>query len=201
MFTPIATPVAPYNWPMFTDPAWNNKTSDFYVFEVLNVPETYPNYIQSVYMLSAVNFDITFNPPPRDDETGDQVVITSVQLVSGPTGETKWEYTQKDDFTVNVQGMTDQLSGERFDFLMRDLSIKSLPPFNEEDWIAVVEWKVPPRPWDRLNTYTFLITYDVESILAPLEDEEQTVTVLQYAYWNWEPSLAALEALVEQGEL
>lgn len=199
MFLPKATAVAPYNWPMFTDPAWAAKTSDFYVITAAPNPTTYPQYIPSVYMLSTVQYDLTFEaPPPMEDGTA--YTIKSVTLSSAPTGESGITTTQKDGVTVTVQGMIQSADGERFDFKMRNNSVVSLPPFNDQDWIAVVKWQTPPQPWNRLNQFQFTIVYDVAGPV-PLTNQVIVEPVLQYAYWNWQPSLSALKTLVSQGEV
>jgi hypothetical protein len=192
---PTATAVSPFNWPMFTDPSFSASTSDFYEDAVAD-PSTYYNYIPSLYISSSVNFKIDF--VGTSDAEGDTVDIKSVELISFPSAESQLTRTIVSK-TVFIQGIVASLPGEQYKFLMRNGSLKILPPNTSEDWLSVVQWSQPPRPWERLNTYTFNITYDLNSFYSPLTNQQITVPVYQYAYWHWSPALSAFSNLVQQG--
>jgi hypothetical protein len=85
---------------------------------------------------------------------------------------------------------------EIFQFVMQDGSVRNLPINNKEDWAAVVRWAPPPSK-EKLLSYTFtVVTSSIE--FGPTTS---VITIPQYVYWAWQPSLATFKNFVSIGEL
>lgn len=188
-----AMPVAPYDWPMNTDPDFLNKTSDFYSFEALDDPEgLLLTHIPSLYGLSMVNYDVTVIGV---DET---VTVLNVELIEPPEFEENFIYDQVDDTTFNVLGMVRGFSGEIFRFKLQDNSFVNLnEPMPPDDWVSIIRWSRPPLPWFRINTFKTNVTYEIdeENIIETFTEE---FNIIQYVYWNWEPSLDSFTNLIQE---
>lgn len=193
MFKAIATPVSPFDWPVNTDPQFENKTSDAYTDEVNPT-----SIIQSLWSSQPCTFDIQIVGNPVAES--DTITVTSAVLTTPPTGEPDLTYSVQNATTTRVTGTTAQQPGEYYEFKMRDKTVIQLPPDNDQDWLAVTKWNTPPRPWYRIATYTFTVTYTGTVETLPVSGTD-TFEVTQYIYWHWEPSLAKLKQLAAEGEL
>lgn len=191
LYSVSATPNTPYEWPMMSYPGFVGKTGDYYTMVALASPEILAVTLPSVWSSSTVDFDITVQP-------GVDITITNVTC-TGPTSELL-TITKIGATTFHVSGTISSMTGEYYEFLMRDKTYALLPPVNTEDWVALIKWNPPGQPWERSFTYTFDITYDSLGD-PPITGQTDSVTVTQYSYWSWEQSLASLQTLASQGEL
>lgn len=192
MIKVVATPIPPFDWPMNTDPTFEDKTSDAYV-DVISPT----NIIPSLWSSSACAFNMVFS---GNAVTPDTVTVSNVVLVTAPTNQPLLTLTKINSTTFRVQGTTSSLPGEYYEFKLRDNTIVQLPPINTADWIAIIKWNPPPRPWEQVLTYTFNVTYSGTIGGAPVTNVTVPFSVTQYSYWAWENGLANLTNLVAIGE-
>lgn len=200
MFIATATVNSPYAWPMDGDPTFLAKTSDYYTYTALIDPVLVKKTIPSTISTSQVDFNITITGDALDPLG--EYVVNGATLISLPAAETALTFTVVDDTTIRVQGTVSGMPGEYYRFLMRDRTLAELSPVNTEDWVTIVKWNPPPKPWEKSGVFTFEINYDFTdaNTMIPVVDQTATFEVTQYSYWNYVPGLAAFRQLVTQGE-
>lgn len=192
----IGTPIAPFQWPMNVYPNFSNNTGDFYVNEALSDPDIVAVTLPSLYSSGDVDFNISFEGVEQD------TTVSNVTLITPPSSEPGLTLSRVNATTYRVIGSVSPAVGEYFNFLMRDKTYKALPVDTSEDWIAVVKWNPASQPWESLKTYTFSVqyTYTSQDLMMSVNATE-SITINQYAYWFWEPSLQSLQQLVQEGEI
>ena len=192
----VGTPIAPFQWPMDAYPNFSNNTGDFYVNEALSDPDIVAVTLPSLYSSGQVDFNITFQGTEPD------TTVSEITLITPPSSEPGLTLSRVNATTYRVTGSVSPAVGEYFNFLMRDKTYKALPVDTSEDWVAVVKWNPATQPWESLKTYQFSVRYTYVSA-DPLMGGETTesITINQYAYWFWEPSLQSLQQLVQEGEI
>lgn len=192
----VGIPIAPFEWPMDSYPNFSSDSGDFYVTVALSDPDIAAVTLPSVWSSGEVNFNITFEGTEQD------TVVSNVTLVTAPFSETGITLSRVNSTTYRVSGTISPAVGEYFEFLMRDKTYKVLPVNTNEDWVAVVKWNPASQPWESLKTYTFSVKYTYVSGDTNMGgDTTELITVNQYAYWFWEPSLQSLQRLVSEGDL
>lgn len=122
-----------------------------------------------------------------DDEVPVSVDITSVTMTC-PSGI---KYTNSGG-NVNISGSITGIFNEKWDFVMKDGSVKRLPINNSEDWIAVVKW-YPSSTNEALLSYNFSVKLE--------DDTTVNMSIPQYIYWRWQPSLNKLKEFVSKGKV
>lgn len=192
MIKVVATPIPPFDWPMNTDPTFEDKTSDVYVDELAPT-----NIIPSLWSSSPCAFNMVFS---GNVVTPDDITVSNVELVSGPEDQPFLTLTKTNSTTYKVEGTTNSLPGEYYDFKLRDNTVIQLPPVNTADWSVVTKWNPPPRPWEHVLTYEFNVTYSGVVDGIPIASQTTLFSVIQYSYWKWEIGLATLKNLVSIGE-
>lgn len=140
----------------------------------------------SVYEYTNIGINLSFSYQ-TDDDSPISISIESIS-VSAPDGIV----ITNSGSNVSLNGSLDGIFNEKWDFVMRDKSIRRLPINNTEDWIAVVKWH-PATFNEKLLNYTFNVKL--------VTNETITMTIPQYAYWKWSTSLAKLKDFVKQGEI
>ena len=99
----------------------------------------------------------------------------------------------------NVATITGKITGifdEQWEFVMKDGSVKILPINNNEDWDAVVRWR-PASTVERQISYTFVVSHK-DSLN---NTTSTTISIPQYVYWHWAPSLSSLKDFVKRGSI
>lgn len=163
-------------------------------------------------------FNVTFGvQDPGEGGTPNNIVSVAVTLpvnttdsIYTPEGEISYETSEfsspitynigsivNNTITVAFSGKYSGIFNEIFQFVMRDGSVRNLPINNREDWVAVTKW-APPSSKEKLISYAFeVVTED------PISEIQSTfsVSIPQYVYWGWQPSLAAFSKFVAEGEL
>lgn len=139
-------------------------------------------------MLENIDFGINLSfLYMTNDEVPQQVSISSISMI-GPTGT----YYTNSGSNVSITGNLSGFFDEKWDFVMRDRSIKRLPINNTEDWIAVSRWH-PASMNQLILNYNFSINLVTNSVVS--------MNIPQYIYWKWQPSLTKLKQYVAQGEI
>lgn len=191
----LATPVPPYTWPMDTYPGFAGQTNDFYTNSAIADPVILAVTIPSVWSSSGVNFNLEFVG------TAETTEIISVTLTTPSPNQPGLVFTQSSPTLYNVSGSVSSASGEFYRFLLRNNTYANLPPLNDEDWLAVIQWNPASQPWEKESNYTFEVEYEyLDEAQTPVLATE-SITISQYQYWSWEPSLLGLQTLAAQGEL
>jgi hypothetical protein len=195
LFSATGTPISPFNWPRNTDPSFVNKTSDIYETDIVSDPILVLSHIPSLYATTQVNFNISISGT-------EEVTVTGAQLISPFPAESNFQFTTVNSSTVRIQGIVDSFIGEFFRLKLTDNSFVTIDTIADEpaEPNTVVEWNRPNLPWSRSINYRFNVSYNqlVEGVLITGQQSQFTVT--QYIYWNFDPSLAALNDLVERSQ-
>jgi hypothetical protein len=167
-------------------------------------PEAGPGAdIESIFANSDINFDINFTFEETVGEGEESVVVTApvidVELIGTlPFAGASLEEVSED--TIKITGRsTGVFTDEIFRFLFNDKSEKNLLPDNDEPWLTIVKWDKPSQS-EKLLNYTFKVTYDEGGdIENPIPAGDVEITLTQYAYWNFNPSLDVFGQLVSEG--
>lgn len=158
--------------------------------------------IESIYANSAINFNIVFNYKETVGEGDESIVVTAPVVKVELIGNLPFEggvITVVSNDTVNISGRsTGIFTDEVFRFLFNDKSEKNLLPDNTEPWLSIIKWDKPSQI-EKLLSYKFNIEYDEGGdALNPISAGEEEVTLTQFAYWDFVPSLAVFVQLVEE---
>jgi hypothetical protein len=158
--------------------------------------------IESIYANSNINFDITFTYEETVGEGEESTVITApvvnVELIDNlPFDGSMFTVVSND--TINISGRsTGIFTDEVFRFLFNDKSEQNLLPDNTEPWVSIIKWSKPSQI-EKLLSYKFNVEYgDGGDALNPISAGETEVTLTQFAYWDFEPSLAVFVQLVKE---
>lgn len=136
------------------------------------------------YLKFGINLSFSYQ---TDDESPVPVAIESIAS-SVPNGI----IATNSGSNVSLNGSLDGIFNEKWDFVMRDKSIRRLPINNTEDWIAVVKWH-PATFNEQLLNYTFNVKLETNDTVV--------LSIPQYVYWKWSTSLAKLKDFVKEGEI
>jgi len=203
----MVNPVPPFNWPSISG---DNYPPD--EFDMEGNPIFGAN-IPSVYDGQPCEFDIELWVEHRYTQTtGEGEEAVTNEFVAFPD-ILEVGYIDKppvDSITVNIMNtdiinVAPTISGafpeEKFIFIFDDLSTKELPRVNNEDWMAVKEWRQPPIDEKKIF-YELFITYDeisIESTIVP--GGTINFTLDQFVYWSWQISLQSFQAQVEESKV
>lgn len=97
---------------------------------------------------------------------------------------------------VRISGTsTNVFAGSFYQFLMRDLTLKVLPPNTSEDYFYFVKYEMPSQTFV-LKTYPITLTFN-----APMGSGLSNVTTVaelkQYIYWSFSGAATSVINLVE----
>lgn len=166
-------------------------------------PEEPPNAdIQSIYANSDINFNIIFTYEETVEEGEETTVITAPVIEVELEGDLPFDggvLTVVSDDTINISGRsTGIFTDEIFRFLFNDKSEQNLLPDNEEPWLSVIKWDKPSQT-EKLLNYKFKVVYDDGGdALNPIPAGEAEVSLTQFAYWDFNPSLNVFGQLVDE---
>jgi len=165
-----------------------------------------PNVIGGVYENGdAFSVDIGFTVPilggGGGDGGGDSVIYepaTITKLVSAQSDIKGVMFTKVGD-TIRISGSaTGVFVDSYYQFIMKDKSIKILPPNTEEPHLAIVKWSPPSTKYIYDVPYNIKIKYTSANTLT---ETEETVTILQDIYWNYTASVNGFKTLVKTGAI
>lgn len=141
---------------IFTLSIQNQTAADF--SETASIEETPPPTFNGKYEGNEFNASI-------------ELTITMPETELGPVGIATLDNFELFDYTVDCQGYTAQKTGEFievtgssfnvftdqvYQFLMPDLSVKTLDPNTSEDFISVVKW-IPPSTKSKSISHKFTV--------------------------------------------
>lgn len=156
--------------------------------------------IPSVYQGSTFSIDIKFEVKEIISETEFEflpVISVTPTAVSGIT-QTILPDSDPLSVTIRVSGtLTGVFPDEYYNFLMRDLQVRTLPAINSEDYIAVVEYHAPATKHVE-KTYSFNVVWGA-GLLGMAGSS--TITITQNVYWNYSVSINTFTAVLATGEI
>jgi hypothetical protein len=152
--------------------------------------------IPSVYQGSTWAIDLKFKIKELlMSEEYEFLPVTSVTPLTAVTGITQ---TQIGNDTVRLSGtLLNVFPDEYYNFLMRDLQIRTLPAINSEDYLAVVEYHAPATKHVE-KTYSFNVVWGpgIEALAG-----NANFTITQNVYWNYSVSIGTFTAVLATGEI
>lgn len=185
--------VAPFTFP-------TNIVNDSYPPTNLEDP---PNAdIQSIYANSDINFNITFSFEKTIIDGEDTITITApitkVELVDNlPFTGGLFSSPSKDTVTISGRS-TGIFTDEIFRFLFNDQSEKNLLPDNNEPWLSIIGWNKPSQT-EKLLSYKFKVFNAAGgSIINPIPAGNTEITLTQFSYWDFNPSLNIFGQLINE---
>lgn len=154
--------------------------------------------IPSIYANTDINFDITFSYEVIVESEPPQIItapIIEIELLEElPLDGAVFTVVSSD--TINISGRSTGLFiDEIFRFLFADKSEKDLLPDNTEDWLSIIKWQKPSKI-EELISYKLRVHYGANLPIIPAGIADIDLT--QFAYWNFEPSLAVFKDLVDE---
>lgn len=157
------------------------------------------NVIDGVYENGDLfSVDVTFRDPVV---TGDAIEYRPVVLteVSTDLNIEGVKIVKKSNDTVTISGSpTSVFVDSYYQFIMKDNSIKILPPNTKEPYLSIVKWSPPSTKYIYDVPYLIKVKYTSEA--TPTVTQE-TVTILQDIYWNYTASVNGFKALVKSGAI
>ena len=157
------------------------------------------NFIPTVFEAAGFSIDLKFEGVYVDANA----VTTYLNAVSVTLTTSITEFgltaTKVNDYTYRIAGAyTNAFSNSYYQFLMRDLSLKILPPNTTEDFIALIRYKMP-SPLSALKEIFFSVTIPADPIAGGANTTE-SVKMSQYVFWNFSSARASVISLVAAGE-
>jgi hypothetical protein len=162
-----------------------------------NAEETVGFTFPSVYGGQDIDFNAEFSFVESDEfssTTYPVVEITPLVDLSDKGVSISTAYTNTN--TVNISGnIFNVFFGEYYRFLLRDASVKNLPPVNNEDWVTLVGWGRPSSNIAELK-YEFEVKYNT----APTTTVTVISTISQEVFYNFNSGISTFRTLLSQGE-
>lgn len=158
--------------------------------------------IPSIYANSDINFNITFIYEETVGQGEESIVVTApvikVELM-GDLPIAGGAFTVVSDDTINISGRsTGIFNDEIFRFLFNDKSEQNLMPDNKEPWLSIIKWNKPSQT-EKLVSYNFKVVYNEGGdALNLIPAGETEISLTQFAYWNFNPSLNVFGQLVNE---
>ena len=154
--------------------------------------ETQKDYIPSVYEGLEYELNIKFE---YEDEFEVPVPIYEAYVTTQYTGYDVSKYgvtvSKISADTFKIKGsLSNVIPGAYYNFVMRDGSIKQLPADTSEDYRAIIQYKMPPQPYETIKIQWSVQFFDGSSLYGMFPQ------ITQYVYWVFSSARDNLKTLV-----
>ena len=161
----------------------------------------YSNFIPTVYEAATFSIDLQFegayssaaDPPVVTYQNATAASLTTNVATNGLVA------TKPNVYTYRISGAwANAFTNSYYQFKMRDLSLRVLPPTTTEDWIALIRYQMP-SPTSIQKDIVFSVTIPADPLLGGAPTTEN-VTISQWVFWNFASARASVINLVGEGE-
>lgn len=162
------------------------------------------NILYSVYQGSTFSIDIKFSvvyPGIFETDPTEYAPIISVVPVSDVT-DINLSFTVLSEDTIRISGTpVGVFPGEYYTFLMSDRTTAILPPINNRDYLALIDY-TPPSITNTSRDYKFHVVWgELIGSLNGVSAGEADFTVTQNFYFNYSISIQSFEISLSKGKL
>lgn len=160
------------------------------------------NAIPSSYEGNTFSINLVFNVKYIDDGTGaeigtapaDDIFITYNFAANGLTG------AKVASNKYNISGTSANIfSGSFYQFVLKDLSVATLPYDTTEDFLALVFYNMPANTAPVQLSYPFSVLAR-DDFTDPNVKSNISFTVAQWYAWSYQTAVSTVKSLVAAGE-
>lgn len=162
------------------------------------------NILYSVYQGSTFSIDIKFKVVYTGILEADPIEYAPIISVTpmSDVSDINLSFTVLSQDTVRISGTAvGVFPGEYFKFLMSDRTIAVLPPINNRDYLALIDYN-PPDTTNTSRTYVFhLVWGELIGSLNGASAGESDFSLIQNFYFNYDTSIQSFETSLSKGKL